>query len=45
MTAVHAMHASRTDGLAMFALVGDAHGRLYFFRPQAGEVLAEHDAG
>lgn len=42
---MHAMHASHSDGLAMFALVGDSHGRLYFFRPQHGEVAAEHDAG
>ena len=45
VTAAHAMHPSRVDGLAMYAVVGDSTGRLYFVTPQQGDVVAEHDAG
>lgn len=44
VTALHAMHPSRVDGLALFALAGDAKGVLQFLSPE-GELTATHDTG
>lgn len=44
VTALHAMHPSTVDGLALFAVEGDAKGVLGFFGPD-GDVAATHDTG
>ncbi len=44
VTALHAMHPSKMDGLALFAAAGTAKGVLQFLSPE-GQVIAAHDTG